>query len=151
MLQEVSPIITYGFIATTLLSVALFMKASKFNRLALMAIFGWLGIHGILAGMGFFLETEIVPPRFILVFIPVFLLFIVLFNIKKGKAWIDSLDPGMLTILHIVRIPVELILYGLFLEKAVPELMTFAGRNFDILAGITAPFIYYFGFVKNQL
>lgn len=29
--------------------------------------------------------------------------------------------------------------------------MTFEGRNLDILAGISAPFIYYFGFVKNQL
>jgi hypothetical protein len=38
-----------------------------------------------------------------------------------------------------VRIPVELILYWLSLQKAVPALMTFEGRNFDILAGITAP------------
>jgi hypothetical protein len=29
--------------------------------------------------------------------------------------------------------------------------MTFEGRNFDILSGITAPFIYYFGFIKNKL
>jgi hypothetical protein len=27
--------------------------------------------------------------------------------------------------------------------------MTFEGRNFDILAGITAPIIYYFAFVKK--
>jgi len=29
--------------------------------------------------------------------------------------------------------------------------MTFEGRNFDILSGLTAPFIYYFGFVKKSL
>ena len=45
----------------------------------------------------------------------------------------------------------EIVLFWLFLEKSVPELMTFEGRNFDIIAGITAPVIYYFGFVKNTL
>ena len=29
--------------------------------------------------------------------------------------------------------------------------MTFTGRNFDILAGLTAPLIYYFGYVKQKL
>ena len=50
-----------------------------------------------------------------------------------------------------MRIPVELTLLWLFLYKAVPELMTFEGRNFDILSGLSAPIIYYFGFVKKQL
>ena len=29
--------------------------------------------------------------------------------------------------------------------------MTFEGRNFDIISGLTAPLIYYFGYVKNTL
>jgi len=29
--------------------------------------------------------------------------------------------------------------------------MTFSGRNFDILAGITAPFVYYFVFFKKSI
>jgi hypothetical protein len=57
----------------------------------------------------------------------------------------------ILTLLHIVRIPVEIVLYWLFVQKTVPEVMTYAGRNFDILSGLTAPFIYYFGYVKNVL
>lgn len=56
-----------------------------------------------------------------------------------------------LTLVHIVRIPVEIVLYWLFLYEKVPELMTFEGRNFDILAGLTAPIVYYFGFVKKKL
>jgi hypothetical protein len=75
----------------------------------------------------------------------------VLFILKKGRKWTKSLDFKTLTLVHVVRIPVELVLYWLFLHKAVPELMTFSGRNFDILAGITAPFVYYFGFLKNMI
>ena len=28
--------------------------------------------------------------------------------------------------------------------------MTFAGRNYDIIAGLTAPLVYYFGYIKNS-
>ena len=62
----------------------------------------------------------------------------------------DALDVKTLTILHVIRVPVELILLSLFLHKAIPQLMTFEGRNFDILSGITAPFVYYFGFVGKR-
>lgn len=63
----------------------------------------------------------------------------------------DSLPLAPLTYLHIIRIPVEFVLYWLFLYQAVPELMTFAGRNFDIIAGITAPIIAYFGLKKGKI
>ena len=45
--------------------------------------------------------------------------------------------------MHIVRIPVEVCLYWLYLHKTVPELMTFAGDNMDIAVGITAPVLYF--------
>ena len=38
----------------------------------------------------------------------------------------------------------------LFQNKTMPELMTFEGRNFDILAGITAPIIGIL-FLKNSI
>lgn len=31
------------------------------------------------------------------------------------------------------------------------SLQTFEGRNFDIISGLTAPAIFYFGFIKNQI
>ncbi len=55
-------------------------------------------------------------------------------------------DLRWTTILHIVRIPVELVLLWLYLQKAVPELMTFEGNNFDIVSGITSPLILWMGF-----
>ncbi|MFY8033146.1 MAG: hypothetical protein ACOVMN_01420, partial [Flexibacteraceae bacterium] len=33
----------------------------------------------------------------------------------------------------------------------VPHIMTYEGNNFDIISGITAPFIAYFGYNKQQL
>ncbi|MEL7222635.1 MAG: hypothetical protein AAGJ93_15035, partial [Bacteroidota bacterium] len=63
--------------------------------------------------------------------------------------FLDSLDLKSLTILHIVRVPVELVLYYLFIDKVIPEDMTFTGRNFDIIMGLTAPLMYYSAFNKK--
>ena len=60
-------------------------------------------------------------------------------------------DPATLTLLHIVRVPVEIVLYLLMLQNMVPEVMTFGGRNFDILCGLTAPVVYYFGYRRQWL
>lgn len=100
---------------------------------------------------GFYTVSNTVPPRFLFLIIPPLLTITLLFITKRGRAFIDSLSPSMLTLLHIVRIPVEVVLYWLFIHKGVPQVMTFEGANFDILSGISAPVVFYLGYVKKQL
>ncbi len=52
-------------------------------------------------------------------------------------------DVRLSTFLHTVRLPIEIILFKLYLNKMIPQLMTFEGRNFDIVIGITAPIVGY--------
>ncbi|MBL0047942.1 MAG: hypothetical protein IPP32_07610 [Bacteroidetes bacterium] len=151
MLTQLPAYISLVFILTTFLTVALFYKASHYSKQVLVILSVWLSLEGIVGYSGFYTVTNTLPPRFIfLILIPV-LLIIATFFTEQGKQFIDSLDVKWLTLLHVVRIPVELVLYWLFLNKAVPELMTFEGRNFDILSGLTAPVVFYFGYVKKSL
>jgi hypothetical protein len=143
--------ITIVFGLTVLLSVFLFDKAAGNSRVTLIAISGWIVIQSIIGLSGFYTKTNTFPPRLMLLAIIPFLVIIVLFSTAKGKRYLDRLDVKMLTILHIVRIPVEIVLFWLFVRKAIPALMTFEGRNFDILAGLSAPVIYYFGYVKKNI
>ncbi|WP_298303095.1 hypothetical protein [Flavobacterium sp.] len=84
------------------------------------------------------------PPKIILLGIsPTILTLLLLFFSEKGRIFIDSLDVAKLTLINTVRIPIEIILYVLFINGVIPELMTFEGSNFDILAGISAPLVYY--------
>jgi hypothetical protein len=136
---------------TTFLTILIFYKAANNSKLSLLILFTWMVIQGLMAYSGFYAVADTFPPRFSLFIVPPLFMILVLFNTQKGKSFLDGLNPKILTILHIVRIPVEIILYMLFVNKTIPELMTFEGRNFDILAGITAPFIFYFGFVKNKI
>lgn len=139
------------FAATTALTLFLLCKASRNQKTVLLISLLWMGLQAVAGLAGFYLVTDTIPPRFGLAVVPPFLLITVCFFTKKGRAFIDSFDAKWLTLLHAVRIPVELVLFWLFLQKYVPELMTFEGRNFDILSGITAPLVFYFGYVKRTL
>jgi hypothetical protein len=113
----------------------------------------WLAIQAVLTLNNFYnTDTDSFPPKIMLMGVfPIILIIILLFATSKGRQFIDNLPLKNLTFLNIVRIPVEIVLFWLFLNKTIPELMTFEGRNFDILAGITAPFIAYFGLIKLKI
>jgi len=139
------------FIITTILTVFLFCRAITNFKTTLIILLIWLVLQSIIALSGFYTVTNAMPPRFMLSVFPALVFIICLFVTPKGRAYLDRLDIKALTILHIVRAPVELVLLWLFIYKAVPQLMTFEGRNFDILSGLTAPVIYYFGFIKQRI
>lgn len=136
---------------TTLLTVWLFYRSTGKRTTVLILLMSWLALQALIGLSGFYTVTNTVPPRFLLLVLPPVLLIIALFSTSRGRQYIDGLNTERLTLLHIVRIPVELVLFGLFVNKTVPELMTFEGRNFDILSGITAPIVFYLGFVKKRL
>ena len=149
MISNLPMVVNIVFILTTLLTIFFFYKSTNNSKLTLVIISAWILLQAILSLSGFYQTTDTFPPRFALMALPAVLFIIGLFVSAKGRTYIESLDTKTLTLLHIVRIPVELTLYWLFLNKAIPQLMTFEGRNFDILAGITAPVVFYFGYVKN--
>jgi hypothetical protein len=113
----------------------------------------WLIVQGVLTFKNIYnTNTNLLPPKFLLFgILPTIFTTIWLFATSKGREFMDSLPLKNLTYLNVIRIPVEIDLFYLFLYKAVPELMTFEGRNFDIFSGITAPFIAYFAFTKAKL
>ena len=149
------------FLLTSLLTVILYHFAflnsastsPKGNAIIITSMVSfWLVIQAILTLNDFYVaDTTGVPPRFALAMVPPFLVMLVVFLTKRGKIFVDTLPMMDLTYLNTLRIPIELVLFWLSLHKAVPQLMTFAGKNFDIIAGISAPFIAYWGFEKSKL
>ena len=139
------------FVLTTILSVILFFRAAHKSKLVLIILLAWMTLQGLIGQTDYLKQTEAMPPHLALMVLPVIILILALFILPGGKRFIDSLDLKMLTILHIVRIPVELVLYWLFLHQVAPQIMTFEGRNLDIICGLTAPVVYYFYFIKKQM
>lgn len=150
-MEQLPIYISAAFILTTFLTLLFFLKASHYSRLVITIILCWLILQMAIGLSGFYTITSGIPPRIALLIGPPIFLIIGLLLTKAGRTFIDGLSIRTLTLLHVVRIPVEVILLMLFLHKLVPQEMTFEGRNFDILCGLTAPFIYYFGFIKQSL
>mgnify|MGYP001030502428 CR=1 FL=1 len=146
---------------TTFLTLMLFVRCLKkstsetVQKLIIKISLGsmlWLVLQGTITMLGIYSsDTESLPPKIVLIgILPTAIFIILLFSTQKGRNFTDNLPLKELTYLNVVRVPVELILFLLFLNGAVPELMTFEGRNFDILAGLTAPIIIYLVFTKQK-
>ena len=145
-MAELSIYIKMLFVITTCITIFLFAKSSMKFLMVMSILLVWSVVQSIIALSGFYQVTDVIPPRFLLMVLPPLVVIFILFLTKSGRTFIDSLDLKTLTILHTIRIPVELVLYFLYIHKVVPELMTFEGRNFDILSGLSAPIIYLFCF-----
>ena len=132
--------LSIAFGATRPLAVWFFHEAAS-NSWRVPSLLGLWLLQSLVALRGFYLVTDSWPPRLLLVLLPSALVIATLFLTTAGRRFLDGLQLDRLTLLHLVRIPVELVLWRLFLHRAVPQLMTFEGRNWDILLGLSAPII----------
>ena len=141
MIENLPNWINWAFILTVVFAIALFHYANGKPKKLTLVVLGWSLLQSILAFIGFYENTDLIPPRFLYVLIPVLAMLIYGFT-KKPRIWIlQNRRTEWSTFLHTIRIPVEIVLFYLLVSKMIPELMTFEGRNFDILAGMTAPII----------
>ena len=138
------------FILITAIAIAGFRNASGKSLVTFRIIFIWTLMQGLMGLSHFYQAEHLFPPPILLLFLPPVLGIIIMFTTSGGRRFIDQLKPGQLTRFHIIRIPVEIVLYLLYMDHQVPEIMTFAGGNYDIISGITAPVIFYYGYVKKS-
>ena len=150
-MEKVSAILNVFFILTTILAVWQFYRATNKSKIFLIIVIVIMSVQFLLGKSDFYDNATAIFPRFIFLILPAFVLIIILFLTNSGRKFIDHLKLKHLLLLHTIRIPVELALYCLFIAKTIPQIMTFEGRNFDIIAGLTAPIIFYFGFIKNKI
>ena len=106
----------------------------------------WFILLGVAALLNFFQDTQAIPPRFIFILLPSILLTVFAYRYLKNKpthvAWLIAI--------HLIRIPVELVLFQLYLHELIPKSMTFHGWNWDILSGISAIVVLIL-YLKNLL
>ena len=122
------------------------IKRGAFNWKIGTIITFWLCLQTFLSLIGFYDKLDLFPPRFLFVIMPA-LIFSTL-RVIKGKGLPAATYIGYI---HLIRIPVEMVLYWLAQEKVIPDVMTFRGRNFDILAGVILPLATYLYFERGMI
>ena len=143
-----------AFVALTLVVAALFVVAVYASsirtglerrtalRQTLTAAFltaAWLTVTGLAAARGA-LHFE-APPTMLPVFIVTFALAIGLALSPLGKRIAIGLPIAALVGYQAFRVLVELLLHSAYREGLMPVQMSYSGRNFDIISGITALFL----------
>ena len=158
MIENLPGYVSITFILTTFLTVGFLFHAVKQNafetigaKILIFLLAFWLFFTAFLAISGFYLNSEAFPPRVMSVGVLPALLVIVAYFIFFRKNFIEKLPLKTLTLLSVIRIPVEIVLLWLFQGGLVPQSMTFEGRNFDILSGITAPIVYFLAFRGGRI
>ena len=110
------------FILTTLITVFLFYRASGKKIQVLLVLICAMIIEAAVGITGFFTVTDVMPPRLLILLILPMALVIFLFSTKNGRNFIDGFDVKQLTILHLTRVLVEIVLFQLFIFKAMPPM-----------------------------
>jgi hypothetical protein len=124
----------WAFLLITLLTIlGIYLTTGRWPRV-LGLWFGWAAGASGLALSGFLADAQALPPRMVWVILPATAVVVYLYKTIPSS----GLKPAGLLAIHLVRVPVELVLYQLYQHGLVPQAMTFAGWNFDILSGLGA-------------
>lgn len=99
---------------------------------------GWLVLTGVLAQQGYLADFGAMPPRFGLAVVPAFVAMLVLGFSPFAARLAVWLPHHAILYAQSFRIAMEWILWDLTLHGAMPRVMSFEGRNFDLLTGVSA-------------
>lgn len=136
MIQDLPLYIPISFLLITVYVVFAFAKSNKVKKSTLPIILGWSVLISILASIGFYQYTEgDTFSTFPLVLIPAAIFIVYLY---RNKSFYKNRDLRWSIAVHIVRFPVELLLFQLAVRELLPMEMTYKGLNFDIIPGITS-------------
>lgn len=119
-------------------------RASRSRRVAAVTAAGiasWLTVTALLAGSGALSNFDAAPPRMMIVLAGAMALFAFATTRPIARRLLDAAPKHWPIAIQTMRIPIELVLWGLFAAGKLPVQMTFEGRNFDILVGLTAPLV----------
>jgi hypothetical protein len=109
----------------------------------------WLGITAGLAQSGVIAFGDGPPKALALPWIFIIGALIVLYR-PAGRTFVANVPRAAVVGLQIFRVPVKLVLWSLFLSNDLPERMTFEGRNFDVLVGLTALPVAYLAWIAAR-
>jgi hypothetical protein len=113
-----------------------------FNR-TFFSLIGWFVIVSALSLSGVIQDFTSLPPKFfIVIIIPLITIVIITFS-NALKEILNVIPQQNIIRLQVFRVFVEILLWLLFIKNVLPVQMTFEGRNFDVVSGLTAPAVAY--------
>jgi hypothetical protein len=117
------------------------LRKKKFFKLILGVLLVWMVFVSVWSLSGIMADFTRFPANFFPVIGPALLVPVLLLFSKSWKEILSNIPIANFIRLQHFRVFVELLLWALFAASVLPVQMTFEGRNFDVLSGLTAPVI----------
>ncbi len=111
---------------------------------------GWMSVSAAVGIKGFLLDFQTLPPRVLVIIVPTALAISYISISERVNSILKLIPKSWLINAQSFRILVEIFLWLMYRSGVLPVQMTFEGRNFDILIGLSAPLISYFYFTKKS-
>lgn len=132
------------FVATIviLLAVGIVRYLSPAHRVA--ALFGlvaWVVYGGVLGYLGVVANRSILPPGMFYLLAPILVFIMFMARSRIGEAIALSFPLWLMMGFESFRLVVELFLHRLWMDGQIPKMLTYQGANYDILIGVSAPFV----------
>ncbi|HEY3405652.1 MAG TPA: hypothetical protein VGK59_19850 [Ohtaekwangia sp.] len=113
-------------------------RKKKIMRGTIISLLIWMIITGVLSYSGFLSDFSMFPPRLGIVLIIPLIVIVWVTRTETVREILVHIPQQQIIRIQSFRIFVEILLWMLFLEKLLPVQMSFEGRNFDVLSGLTA-------------
>jgi hypothetical protein len=127
-----------------------FEERSRHIANTIIVIFIWLIVTMIAAMSGKLANFSVLPPPIFLFITPALITAVVLTLFKKTGTFLKAIGPFWLVYIQSFRVLMEFILWELYRYNVIPKQMTFEGRNFDILIGLSAPLVAFMCFNSKK-
>lgn len=133
------------FLVFTLSCIWIVLKGlSKYqvpSRKFLVIVSVWILLLSLLSLSGLLNDFSNFPPRMMLVMLVPFTLIVWFVVSRQSNNLLSRVPASWIIKMQGFRVIVELFLWWAYLDQVVPVQMTFEGRNFDILVGLSAPLV----------
>jgi len=153
MFLKASVLVTGGFVVLPLLVAAGFVLACEWagrrlgedvtvrRRVAMRlgtAVVAWLLITALIAASGVLRWFDAIPPPFAVLVLAVAAIGIAVPSSPLGTRLVRGLPLWALVGSQVFRLPLELVMHRAYVEGVMPVQMSYSGRNYDILSGMSA-------------
>ncbi|MCB9933675.1 MAG: hypothetical protein H6841_09660 [Planctomycetes bacterium] len=133
-------VLACGLLVLRAVGAAFREQAPRAAAVAALAVAAWLGLTAAIAASGVLAPApDRVPPNLTVLAVSLVLTLLLTLG-PVGRRVVGVLSAPKLVGFQVFRVPVELVLFMLAVNGAGPELLSFEGRNFDIITGLSAPF-----------
>jgi hypothetical protein len=148
-MERATDVLFLAQVAVLFGALSWWLAPTRYPAAAMLVVTAWVALLGFLSLRGVFGDFRSLPPRILPALLVPLVAGFFLLRTAGARGLLGRTPLQWPIYAQSFRIVMELVLWLLFMQHRVPAIMTFEGRNADILVGLTAIPVGYLCFVRK--